>query len=130
MRSKYPQKKRDRLKRTRKLLGRRQRARCLTAERQSLFHLSFGDGGWVPPLVALHILPPENGHVVLQFKHLHHIQVSGLVRLKVLVKELKARHSTPRRFRYSRRKNHRWSIASSGFRTSSVPFCFQTCVQM
>lgn len=60
---------------------------CITTIRQSLFHLGLSDGGWISPLVALHILPPGNGHKVLQFEDLHHIQVPRLVCLKVLVKE-------------------------------------------
>lgn len=57
--------------------------------RQSLFHLGLSEGGWIHPLVALHILPPDNSHVVLQFEELYHIQVSSFICLKVLVKELK-----------------------------------------
>lgn len=56
---------------------------------QSLFQLGLSEGGWIHPLVALHILPPDNSHIVLQLEELYHIQVSSLVCLQVLVKELK-----------------------------------------
>lgn len=54
--------------------------------RQSLPQLGLSDGGRVPPLVALHILPPDNCNIMLQFEELHHIQVSGPVCLNVLLK--------------------------------------------
>lgn len=57
--------------------------------RQSLFQLGLSEGGRIHPFVALHVLPPDNSHEVLQFEELYHVQVSSLVCLQVLVKELK-----------------------------------------
>lgn len=53
---------------------------------QSRLQLGLSEGGWIQPLVALHILPPDNSHKVLQFEELYHIQVSSIICLQVLVK--------------------------------------------
>ena len=56
---------------------------CVTTGGQNLLHLVLSDRRWVPPLVALHVLPPDDGHVVLQLEDLDHVQVSRTVSLKV-----------------------------------------------
>lgn len=56
---------------------------CVTMSRQNLLHLVLSDGRWVPPLVVLHVLPPDDGHVVLQLEDLDHVQVSRTVGLEV-----------------------------------------------
>lgn len=56
-----------------------------TAGRNGLFQLLSCDRGGNPALVTFHILPPDRGHKLLQFKDLHQIQISRFVCLKVLV---------------------------------------------
>lgn len=63
---------------------------CHTTGNQSLFHLVLSNRGLIPAPIALHVFSPDSAHKTLQFEELHHIQVSRLVCLKVLVKEHEA----------------------------------------
>lgn len=69
--------------------------RCCTAAGDGFLHLFLSNGGLIPLPPPLHVLPPDHGHIVLQFEDLHRVQVSRLVCLKGLVKDKVNSSTTP-----------------------------------